>query len=326
MKYSLLTSLFVAVTTFSLAQLPYVGPNQTFVFPIITNHFINSANITWALDTEETYSFSESNKFDDEDIFKFLISKAISSKLEVYDPLNIGIEDYENATYSSYAKFPNRKFTKKELNFVLADSLKTIKFHEIFYLDNYLLKCKIISAAPMTNFTSGGVSLGLQNIFFCCKNIKDTISIGNDKDIVHIKRIKRALNFDSIQGAKLIKQTYGFNLIQSLWHGASLGSIKLFDTKSQKTIDAKNVMNYSYLDSVQVPFYDSTGSVIGYVRSAGQTAFPYKLTNSIQFTQDIYFDSKQNIFFTTISDCFLFVKNWDDTNYKMILEKRFKIL
>jgi len=327
MKSSLLTSLLISLTTFSFGQqLPYVGPGQAFVFPNGTNQFINSGSISSALDTEETFSFADSKNVDNENIFNKLIKMALSGTLNAYDLRLSGFEGFENSTYSNYDKVPNRRLTKEALNYALRDSLKTIKFHEIFYLDNYSLKCQIISAAPMINFASGGVSLGLQEIFFCCKNSSDTISLNKNKDLIHLKRIERILNLDSLQNIKIIKQTYGLNLTQSIWYGASQGSIKLVDTKTNQTIVAKNVMNYSYLDSVQVPMYDSTGSVVGQSMRGGQAVFPYKLTNTIQFAQDFYYDSKQITFISSISECYLFVKNFDEKTYELKFEKKIKLL
>ncbi|MEO6229582.1 MAG: hypothetical protein ABJB11_04230 [Ferruginibacter sp.] len=327
MKHPFIISLLISLTSFSFGQqLPYVGPGQTFVFPNETNHFINSASINWALDTEETYSFAGPTKVDNENIFNLVITKAILGKLDAYSLRLTGFEGFENSTYSTYDKFPNKDLTKDEINFVMADSSKTIKFHEIFYLDNYSLNCQIISAAPMTNYATGGVSLGLQEIFYCCKSIKTTVKIDKNNDIIHLKKIEKVLNIDSLQNSKIIKQTYGFNLIQSIWLGASHGSVKLLDTKTNQIIPAKNILNYSYLDSVQIPIYDIHGSVIGHTMRAGQAAFPNKLANSIQFVHDFYYDRRQNIFFSTVSDCYLFVKNFDETTYEMKLEKRFRIL
>ena len=328
MKHPLFTSLLIFLTAFSFGQqLPYVGPGQTFVFPNVTTHFINSGSINWALDTEEMFSFANSNKVDNENIFNLLFSKAFAGKLDAYNLRRSGFEGFENSIYSEYDRFPSPHLTNDEIKFIQQDSTKTIKFHEVFYIDNYTLKCKIISAALMTNYvTSRGISLGMKEMFYCCKNTNDTTTTNKNKELVHLKRIERVLNLDSVENSKIIKQTYGFNLIQSIWYGASKGSIKILDTKTSQTIAAKNVMNYSYLDSVQVQMYDSTGAVIGHTMSAGESVFPHKLTNSIQFVQDFFFDRRKNTFISLISECYLFVKNMNDTTYEMTLEKRFKIL
>jgi hypothetical protein len=279
------------------------------------------------LDTEESFPFADSKKIENHNIFNFIITKALSGKLKAYTLRLEGFEGFENATYSEYDKFPNRDLTKDQINYILTDSLKSIKFHEIFYLNNYSLNCQIISAAPSTNYASaGGISLGMQDIFYCCKSSKGSMTITNNQDLIHLKKIERYLNFDSIESSKLVKQIYGFNMVQSIWAGASQGYIKLLDTKTNKIIPAKNVLNYSYLDSVQVPVYDSTGSIVGQTKQPGQAVFPYKLGNSIQFAQDFYYDIKRNVFLTTISNCFLFVKYWDEVNSELTVEKRFKVL
>lgn len=328
MKLKLFATLLFTLTLQAFGQkLPYVGAGQNFIFPNETNLFINSASVNWALDTEEAFSFTKSTKIENLNVFNYLITKALSGKLEAYTLRLEGFEGFENSTYSEYNKFSNRDFTKDEINYILKDSLKTIKFHEIFYLNNCSLSCQIISAAPSTNFAStSGISLGMQAIFYCCKSSKGTMTITNNKDLIHLNRIDRYLNFDSIEKSKIVKQTYGLNMVQSIWVGASKGFIKLLDTKTNKIIPSKNALNYSYLDSIEVPVYDSTGLTIGHIKQPGQEAFPYKLVNSVQFVQDFYYDTKRNVFISTISDCFLFVKNWDEETSKLKLEKRFKIL
>lgn len=328
MKHQLFVTILITLTLHAAAQrLPYVGAGQTFIFPNETNEFLKSANVNWALDTEESFSFTGSTKVENLNVFNFLITKALEGKLKAYSLRLEEFEGFENSTYSEYDKFPSRDLTKDQINYILTDSLKTIKFHEIFYLNNYALRCQIISAAPTTNYASAsGISLGMQDFFYCCKSSKSLLTLSNNKDLIHLKRIDRHLNFDSIESSKLVKQTYGLNLVQSIWTGASQGYIKLLDTKTNKIIPAKSVLNYSYPDSVQVPVYDSTGSIVGHTKQSGQAVFPYKLVNSIQFVQDFYYDTKRSVFLTTISNCFLFVKNWDEANSVLQIEKRFKVL
>ena len=327
MKHKLFATLLITLTLHAVGQKPaYVGTEQTFVFPNETNRFLSNGSIIWALDTEESFSFSDSKKVENLNIFNFLITKAISGKLQAYISRIEGFEGFENSTYSKYDKFTPRDLTKDQINYVLTDSSKTIKFHEIFFLNNYSLSCQIISAAPATNFASAsGISLGMHDIFYCCKT-EGLMTITNSKDLIHLKKIDRYLNFDSIQNSKVVRQTYGFNLVQSIWSGASQGHIKLLDIKTNKLIPANSVLNYSYLDSVQVPMYDSIGSIVGHTKQTGQAAFPYKLVNSIQFVQDFYYDTKRKIFLTTINNCSLFVKDWDEVNSVLQIEKRFKVL
>jgi len=74
MKHSLLTFILISLATLIYGQqLPYVGPDQTFIFPNVTNQFINSQSINWALDVEESYSFEDSKKIEDANIFKVII-------------------------------------------------------------------------------------------------------------------------------------------------------------------------------------------------------------------------------------------------------------
>jgi len=274
---------------------------------------------------EESFSFTDSKKIQNENIFNYLTTKALSGELKAYQ-LWDGFEKFDNNVYSEYDKFPQKWVNKDGINFMLSDTLKTIKFHEVFYLDNYSLHCRIISAAPMTNcVTSQGIDLGLQEAFFCCKNTGD-VSILNNPNLVHLKTIKRVINFDSLLHSKIIKQTYGMDLSESIWCGASKGLISLLDIKTNKAIDSKNVMNYSNDDSVQNQVVDSNGNFVGYRTIPGRSVFPSELSNMIQFTQDFYYDTKQNVFILTITDCFMFVQYWDEKSNGLVREKMFKVL
>jgi hypothetical protein len=329
MKQQLLATFLLVLTLSSIGQqqLPNFGLNQTFLFPNRTNQFITSERVIWALDTEETFSFTNSNKVENENVFNYVANKVVSGKIEAYD-LRVpggGFGALENATFSEGDRFPKRALTKDELGFILLDSLKAIKFHEIFYLDNYSLSCQITAAAPvMRFFTASGINVGSHGLFYCCTTVKDTSHLLQTEGLVHLMSRERMLDFDSIKDAKFIKQNYGLNLAQSIWYGASRGFLRLLDLKTNQFIPPEDVMNYAYgLDSVQM--YNQDGTTAGYdVRKL--TVFPYTLTDIIQFTQDFFYDVKKDVFTTRISNCFLYVRYWDKKKYANSVAKRFRLL
>ena len=328
MRYQLLTTLLMIITLHSFGQVePQISEEQTFLLPNETNQFINSSSVNWALDAEELFSFSNSNKIENLNIFNYIIANSFSGKIKAYNLNPPGFEDYENLTYSDTNKFPPKDFKNNKLDYILMDSLKTMKFHEIFYLDNYKLSCQIISAAPSTNHgITAGNNHEMQDIFYCCRNTNNLVQTDNNKDIVHLKGIERNINFDSIKNSKLIKQTYGLNLVQSIWMGAFQGNIKLLDLKTNKIIEKKDLMNNSFLDPMKVPAFDENGSPQGYQMLAFEPVFPRMLVNSIQFTQDFYYDIRRNVFLTKISNCVLSIQHWDAASFGSIIEKRFKVL
>ena len=209
---------------------------------------------------------------------------------------------------------------------MLLDSLKQINFHEVFYLDNYFLSCQVVSVAPsMEFFTTTGIDVGREPIFYCCVNNKEKDDYTATNDLVHVKRMERVLNFDSIKNSRTLKQTFALNATQLMWYGAAKGAIKIMDVKKNQLIPAKNVMNYNFLDSEKVDVFDSSGAVVDVIMRERDPTFPYLLTNDVQFTQDIYYDTSRNVFTSTISDCFLIVKYLDLKSYKRIVEKRFSV-
>ncbi len=321
--------LILALISLGQNKLPYVGPNQIFLFPNGTNKFIEAESINWALDAEESISFANSTRIKNENVFSHLISKVVTGELKAYD-LRIPSREFEaleNYTFSEVDRFPQKALIKQEIDFMLSDSAKEIMLHEIFYLNNYSLNCQIISAAPLMRFfTSSGIDLGKHGLFFCCTNINGRLQVKKDTSLVHLKKIERVLNFDSIRGSRVIKQTYGLNLSQSIWSGASKGLIKLVDLQTNQFIAAGNVMNYPYFDSSDASNIDNkNGTNAGY-NAHTQAVFPYKLANTIQFTQDLFYDPNRNIFICTMSDCFLYVYNFNWKTFALDVEKRFRVI
>ena len=155
MRYILILSMVINCTCY--------GQFNEFVFPHACNSFLNSGNICWAAEAYEQFSFAGSVSADGQNVYNRLTLLALSGELAAYD-LRLkfnGFSKLENGIYKDADLFAGETLTKEQINFILLDSLKTIKFHEIFYLDNYMLKCHLASAAPLTNFAlSTGESLG----------------------------------------------------------------------------------------------------------------------------------------------------------------------
>jgi hypothetical protein len=326
MKLPLFTSLLLVISVFSWAQIPLGGPGHKFIYPNAVNRFIDSGSISWAMEVVEEYSLLELRQVGNKSIVSYLFSNALSGKLDGYSGEEFAT--YESTTHSERDKFSNW-LTQQELDFVQSDSLdkwSSLSLHEIFYLDRSALACRIIAAAPLVNrVTSMGLNLGLRPSFYCCKNTGESHSQNEKPDRILLKRIEKTIDFDSFKSMNVIKQTYGMNLTQSIWNRASQGSIRILDIKVNRVIAAKDVWDYSVDDSVDVPLFDSLGFVIGEKRFAGAPVTD-KLSKTIRFTQEIYFDRLKNVFHSKISDCYLFVSEYDYSNNKFKLEKRFKVL
>ncbi len=327
MKHTILSALLFFMVSCSFAQkLPYPGYWKNFLLPDAVNGFIQSRSINWAMDAEETFSFADAEKYRKENIFDYLVLKALSGKVKAYHQRYERFEGFENAPFSGVDTLSDND--KINMKHSLTDSLKNIGLHEIFYLDNYQLKCKIVSVAPMTNFvTGGGINLGVKPVFRCCKNNRKGFGVKNKNSLIHLKKLQRVFYPDSVNGAAIIKQNYGLNLVQAIWIGAAKGAVKLLDTELNRVIAAGDVLNYQFFtDSIQVPVYDKEGKVTGKTLAEGTPVFSNKLVNAVQFVQDFYYDPGKQIFISTITDCYLLVKSFDNNTYESRIEKRFRIL
>ncbi len=297
----------------------------TFVVPNNYNEFIKSNDINWAIEGHECYSFLNSQKIDSRNIYDYLLTTIDTTKSPVYKSMDREFSRDQIFDYmidNSYSE----KFTDFESAKEFGDSLKSIKFHEIFFLENFAPKCQLIAASPLTSFAASGISLGLQGLFYCSFQNKYPFKITKGDDVIYLKEFERTINIDSMIDFKIIKETYGMNLTQALWFGASKGHSKIIDTKKNFVIDSANVMRYSILDSIAEKQYDSTGNFSGYYMAPNYPVFENNLTNSIQVDEKIYYNRSKNFFFVTIDSCYLFVKYWNEKTSMPVIEKRFKIL
>jgi hypothetical protein len=292
---------------------------KLFSLPNTYNRFITSDNIIWAAELQDSLSFGESNKLRDKNIYDHLVLEAASAKLDVRKRQDyFETEAFQNSDTSVYYGFKKVQFPNSDIDFLLADSLKTIRLNEILYLENNLLKSKIILAAPLANFaTASGVSMGKLEVFFCCK---PELALKEKSSLIFIKTFRRKIDTDSFPEFRLLKQSFGMNLPQSLWYGATQDRIQIIDEKYGKVIPKENILSYN--DSLKQEEYDNNGKVIGYKMIRSLPIFECCLSNTIEFTQDVYYDLKSNSFYSVIKDCYLF--SW--TGFNMPYAKRFKIV
>lgn len=291
--------------------------------PNSSNQFIMAPNITWAAELRDYFSFSDAQPIKGSNIYDYLFQKAGDGKLRIATSNLVDFITFNRA--QNIVQANKKTIPLPELDPAAMDPGKAIAMHEIFYIQNNRLHSYLLAASPLARvITSTGVNLGTNNCFYCCGAKSPSMATPN-KELVWLQTITRTINPDSMPDFKPLKQSFGMNLAQALWYGASKNSGTLTDVIDAKQIAPNEVMTYTFGESVAVPFYDSTGTITGYRDMRASPPFEKLLQNKIELVQDIYFNPQQNSFAAVIKECYFFVKAWDGTLGGYRTEKRFKL-
>lgn len=296
---------------------------QTPSLPNSSNQFIMAPNITWAAELRDYFSFSNAQHINGTNIYDYLLKKAGDGKLKI---ATSNLADFITFNRAQKKAQANKKATLlPAFDPTALDAQKSIALYEIFYLQNNGLQSYILAASPLANVvTSTGINLGMNNCFYCCGATSPSI-IAPNKGMVLLQTITRTINPDSMPDFKPLKQSFGMNLAQALWYGASKNSGSMTDVIAAKKIPLNEVMTYSFGGKVSVPLYDSTGNIISYRDIMGPPPFEERLQNKIELVQDIYFNPQLNNFASVVRECYFFVRIWDSNISGYRYEKRFKL-
>jgi hypothetical protein len=296
---------------------------QTPSLPNSYNQFITAPNITWAAELRDYFSFSDAQPINGANVYDYLFKKAEDGKLKI---ATSNLADFITFNRAQKKAQANKKATPlPAFDPTALDAQKSIALHEIFYIQNNRLHSYILAASPLVNvITSTGVNLGMNNCFYCCGATNPSMA-APDKGMVLLQTITRTINPDSMSDFKSLKQSFGMNLAQVLWYGASKNSGSMTDMIAAKKIAFNEVMTYTFGGRVSVPLYDSTGNIITYRDIMGPPPFEEDLQNKIELVQDIYFNPQLNKFASVVRECYFFVRIWDSNISSYRYEKRFKL-
>lgn len=321
MKNTLFVFISLIINSTVLSQAKYA------YFPNEYNEFIKLENINWAARTHEHYSFLNSKNIKGENIYKHILNRISLNEIYAFSQHEIYGERNDPLSFQNkiiYKKINDSERVAIDMQ-LYKDSLQTLEFDQIFYLEKYRLKSQIISARPSYwVVTSQGIDLGYGGNFICCINKYDKSKEKNIEAIL-IKEIQTELDFESLNSISILKETFGMNLSLSLWYGGIAEKLKIYDIKKDSFISPKNIMSYSIFDSTDINEYDSTGNIIKTYKHAMAPVVAY-IINKVQFTQKIFYNHKQNYFYSVIDEAYLFVSYNDLSTRKWVTEKRFKIL
>lgn len=282
--------------------------------------FVKNDNIDWAIQFFNRISFADNIK-----VYDNLLNNQLENKIQNFITKS-WLEYNKNFTLIEDPKedandYLKVKLKKEEVNYTQEsyDALGNVEFDQILYLENNRLKSFIIAAgAQIKVFTSNGLYLGNTTIAYSYLNslIKSNFNSNPISTTYQIFKI------DSLEERSSLKKNYNMNLIFTLWNKCSLGFCNAIDLKRNKSIDPKNIIDYSVYDSTEQLF-------------CGDTIYPTKVMipgaparfyfSHIGIPQEWFFDKKKKVFYSRINEIYLYTKEFLG-NGKLAYNKSIKIV
>ena len=327
MKYTLL--LLLIVSTKIIAQ---NEPRIETPF----NSFTKLPTVEWAVRANDTLVCLKP------DISKILVDKILKSTiiaasyLEEDLPREIKIKNITNEEirmllsnrpacelpiFDSNGNFPivikQREEDKQEYKNDL------IKVYEKQFIINGKLNSTISYVSIIKDvITPQGIYLGKLEIFSTAFNKKNNYSPSPKDKIIFLTKTERELFVDSIKKENKYKETFGRNMVETLWPYVLANKLNVYSVATGKLLTLKEINSELIGNtSVIVPVYDSVGN------ATSKTIDKYPLQPNI-FTKVIinqtwYYNDTKNIFFNKIPDIILYSKFVGEKELKPILKISF---
>ncbi len=201
-----------------------------------------------------------------------------------------------------------------------------LNLEEILYVANGKLHSYIPWISPKISvYTSRDHFIGTAEYFSSCINTKYKFAPSKRDKLIFINSTKKKIVIDGVPHTDMLKQLYGINILEAIWNYIINDKNEIIDIRSGQTTSLKNVKEFTYINSVQVPLYDSLGNIIA-AKTYSEPLSP-SLFQQIEINQSWFYDYTKNIVVNNIVDITLFLKNkgaQDEEELKPILKIIFK--
>jgi hypothetical protein len=310
---------------FFLQVLALHAQNQYGRQPYPYNAFVQRADISWACESYNTWSFDEKKSGKDLSIHQYLVNAQKSGVVKSYlnnDFAADEISKWKKKTVKDYYVEVDKKYNDQRLT-DFDNSTSLVEFHEIFYLQHYQLKSQVVSAAPQLKvFSSSGLYIGNTITSFSSVHYGLAQKQNKNDKIIFLGSTDKTFSFDSLEITLGLKKSYNMNVSLALWYGLSKGLNKVVDLKTSKLIPPAAIMNYAAFDSVDAASNTDTLSVANRIIT-GAPAYNY--FSDITLLQDWYYNKTKDFFYTRIRKAFLHITYFDSKEFIYKNEKRFEI-
>ena len=303
--------------------------------PASFNSFTKLATVEWAVRANDTLVCLKPNIRTD--LINKTKAKKILSKLDVWDDSNeeliITPSSIENILVRLYGNhydmdFPTYDSLGNEVKVLKKHIVKDnadgfINIHQKFYIENGKLKSYVSYVSPTKKLvTPQGIDLGTSETFNTAFNKKYNYSPSPKDKIIFLKKTQRELYVDSIKKEDKYKETFGRNMVETLWPYVLANKLKVYAVPTGKLLNAKDI-NSALIGNptVEVPVYDMEGNVTS--KKIEKYVLSPTIFKKVIINQTWYYNDTKNIFSNKIPEIILYAKFSGEDDLKPILKISF---
>ncbi len=302
------------------------------------NSFIKQPNISWAIKANDTLLCTKP------DLKTLLIAKMKAKKILTSAYISDDSKEEINIKYSSVAaniellegtetylpvfdslgniNHNEQKITKNKLTDNAPGLLYT---HQKIYVQNATLLSYVSYVAPLKKIiTSQGLNLGTAEIFATAFNKKFNYVASPKDKIIFLTKTEKVFFVDSVKKEDTYKETFGKNLVETLWPFVLNGTIKAYSATTDKVLTIKDI-NASLLgeESIEVPVFDSLGNPKS--KKISSNDFPISPTRftKVVINQTWYYNDTRNIVFNKVPNIILYAPAKNELELQPVLRLNF---
>ncbi len=203
-----------------------------------------------------------------------------------------------------------------------------VEVQQILYIQSGKLKSHTPWVSPKyAVFTSWGQKLGIANAFSTGFNTSRCMAASTKKKAVLLGNRFTMIPLDSAQHPGIIKQLYGYNLLQALWPYLHKKNYKIYRIDSSRLIPF-SMITRSLIDNQQlnIPLYDAEGNLSN--KTVVQEDFPLNPSDFsvMELVQEWHYHSKKNRLFNNISHIILYARKWRNGQQEAVASPILKIM
>ncbi|MFN0083170.1 MAG: hypothetical protein ACKVOM_11700, partial [Ferruginibacter sp.] len=189
------------------------------------NKFIEKPSIEWAI------YHNDKLQTDSPDLKNILLTKAKEKKIKIFAPMGFLTQDEKTINYINYDDIKNRtddviingplgeaSIYKKQTEIPELEPKGLMNLNQILFVEEGKLFSNVNRVSPIIQIiTPSGIYLGNAEYFSTALNTNPRAQKSKKDKIIFLKSTSTTIAIDSINKNDRLKETFGHNLIETLW-------------------------------------------------------------------------------------------------------------
>ena len=199
----------------------------------------------------------------------------------------------------------------------------SIRFYEKLYISEGNLSSYISHVAILANaMTPGGTYLGEADLINTAFNKKYNYSPSQKDKTFYLTKTQREFFVDSIKKGNKYKETFGRNMVETLWPYVLANKLKVYSVVTGKLLNPKDI-NSELIGNptLIIPTYDSEGNAT--TKKLEKYQLYPQIFPKVIIKQTWYYNDTRNIFFNKIPEIILYSKLSGEEELKPVLKISF---